>query len=61
MNRYQTPHLVTHSIKVTEMVCPECERIIAEALTVLDGVVNVTSNYKMSSQILDDCEPVSID
>lgn len=49
MNRYQAPHLVTHSIKVTEMVCPECERIIAEALTVLDGVVNVTSNWRRNT------------
>ncbi|MBF0384137.1 MAG: cation transporter [Magnetococcales bacterium] len=39
-------HLVTRILKVSEMVCVECEKIIGEALTMLDGVSKVSSNWK---------------
>ena len=39
-------HPVSHSLKVEEMVCPECEEIIADALSELQGVGKVDSEWK---------------
>lgn len=33
------------------MVCPECERIIDEAMTMLSGVQNVTSNWEKNTVV----------
>ncbi|MBF0445097.1 MAG: cation transporter [Magnetococcales bacterium] len=42
----QEAYLVTRTLKVEEMVCVECEEIIAEALTMLSGVTAVDSNWE---------------
>ncbi len=41
-----TAHPVTHSLKVMEMVCPDCEGIIADGLTALEGTSKVESNWR---------------
>lgn len=38
-------HQVTRTLKVTEMVCPECDAIIAEALSALGGVSRVEADW----------------
>ncbi|MBF0369115.1 MAG: heavy-metal-associated domain-containing protein [Magnetococcales bacterium] len=38
-------HLVTRSLTVTEMVCPECEEIITEGLGALSGVQEVKACF----------------
>lgn len=37
---------VTHHLKVTRMVCLECEEIIVEGLAALDGVISVVANWQ---------------
>ena len=49
MNRPHETHTVTHTIKVTEMVCPECETIINVALSALPGVQKITSNWQKNT------------
>ena len=44
--RTPTSHPVTRTLKVTEMVCVECEKIIAEALPALGGVSHVQSDWQ---------------
>ncbi len=39
-------HPVTRTLKVTEMVCPECNAIIADALKALDGVQAVNPDWR---------------
>jgi copper chaperone CopZ len=46
MTTTHEPHLVWRKLNIQEMVCVECEEIIADALSMLDGVSRVTSNWK---------------
>ena len=46
------PHPVTHRLKVEEMVCVECEEIIADGLTALNGVINVDSEWRKGAVIV---------
>lgn len=52
MEQTYEPHLVTRSLKVTEMICPECDDIIMDALSVLDGVENVSTDWRLNSVTL---------
>ncbi|MEG3637633.1 heavy-metal-associated domain-containing protein [Magnetococcus sp. PR-3] len=45
MSTAHKTHPVTRRIRVFDMVCPECEKIIAEGLLVLDGVIEVESDW----------------
>jgi copper chaperone CopZ len=40
------PYYVSRKLKVDEMVCIECEKIISDALSMLDGVKSVDSKWK---------------
>mgnify|MGYP000642564571 CR=1 FL=1 len=42
-------HPVTRTLKVTEMVCPECDAIVADGLSALDGVQKVEADWKKNS------------
>jgi copper chaperone CopZ len=44
--RTHNSHQVTRTLKVTEMVCTECDNIIAEALSALNGVTHVQSDWR---------------
>ncbi|MBF0590079.1 MAG: heavy-metal-associated domain-containing protein [Magnetococcales bacterium] len=43
------PHPVTHTLKVMEMVCPECDEIIEDAVSILDGVSEVNGDWRNNS------------
>lgn len=46
MTTIPEPHLVTRSLKVTEMVCPKCDEIIVDALSGLGGMRQVQPEWR---------------
>lgn len=46
MGTAQEQQLVTRTLKVSEMVCPECDAIIVEALSAMNGVLQVKADWR---------------
>ncbi len=41
-----SPHPVTRTLQVSGMVCPECEKILADALPLQGGVESVQADWR---------------
>nr|CRH06114.1 conserved protein of unknown function, containing HMA, heavy metal-associated domain [Candidatus Magnetococcus massalia] len=46
MSRPQQKHYVTRTLKIQEMVCPNCEAIVEDGVRALDGVKDVAAQWE---------------